>query len=204
MTKPAKTIRVALYARVSTTGQDVTNQLRELREAAAHKGWTVEGEYIDQGISGSKTRADRPALDAMLVKVAQGKVDMVAAWAVDRLGRSLQDLLATLQDVHAGKAGLYLHQQGLDTTTTAGRAMFSMMGVFAQFERDMIRERVLSGIARAKADGKVFGAPTVGTKVEDKIREYRAAGHGIIKTAKLAGCGVSVVQRVMKAEAAMA
>ena len=120
--------RVALYARVSTDGQSVENQLRELRAVAVRHGWEIVGEYIDKGISGAKGRDART--NAILNGVARKEFDLVAAWSVDRLGRSLQHLIGFLNELHAKKVDLYLHQQGIDTTTPAGRAMSSMLGVF--------------------------------------------------------------------------
>ncbi len=128
------TKRVALYARVSTGGQTVENQLRDLQAVAERLGWEVVAEFVDQGISGAKGRADRPALDAMLKAVIRREVDLVAAWSVDRLGRSLQELVAILNELRDRQVDLYLHQQGLDTSTPSGRAMYQMLGVFAEFE----------------------------------------------------------------------
>jgi DNA invertase Pin-like site-specific DNA recombinase len=187
---------VALYLRVSTSDQTCENQRRILQETADRQGWQVCGVYQDDGISGAKGRDKRPAYDELLKAVTRKEVDMVAAYSVDRLGRSLIDLLSFMQELHAKGCGLYLHTQGIDTSTPAGQAMFSMLGVFAQFERELIRERVRAGMARARSEGKVFGRPQVGPAVEVHIRELRAAGVGIRKTAKLAGCGVSAVQRV--------
>lgn len=205
MTKITKQPRVALYARVSTDKQSTENQLIELRGAANRMGWEVIGEFVDRGISGAKGRADRPRLDAMLKGVARKEFDIVAAWSVDRLGRSLIDLVGLLQEMHSTGVDLYLHQQGLNTTTPAGKALFGMMGVFAEFERGMIVERVKSGMARAKKNGtksgNAIGRPSVSAEVEARIRELRATGLGIVKTAKQIGCGVSVVQRVDAAEA---
>lgn len=154
-------IRAALYARVSTTqhGQDTRVQLDQLREVAARRGWTIAGEFVDDGISGAKSRAERPALSRLVKAVTRGEVDLVAAWSVDRLGRSLQDLLGFLGELHAARCDLYLHQQGLDTSTPAGRAMFQIMGVFSEFERAMIRERVLAGLERARRVGTKSGRP---------------------------------------------
>jgi DNA invertase Pin-like site-specific DNA recombinase len=200
MTKPTTIRRVALYARVSTDRQSTENQLHELRQAADRLGWHVAGEFVDHGISGAKGRMDRPQLDAMLKGVARKDFDVVASWSVDRLGRSLVDLVALLQELHSTGVHLYLHQQGINTTTPAGEALFGMLGVFAQFERAMIRERVVAGLARAKTkgtrSGKPIGRPSVDSKVEDRIRTLRAEGVGMLKVAKLLGCGVSVVQRV--------
>lgn len=206
MARLIKPTRVALYARVSTDKQSTENQLQQLREVAARMGWEVAGEYIDHGISGAKGRKDRPRLHALLNGVARKEFDVVAAWSVDRLGRSLIDLVGFLQELHATGVDLYLHQQGINTTTPAGKALFGMMGVFAEFERGMIQERVRAGMARAKKhgteSGKAIGRPSKSPAVEARILELRATGLGIIKVAKAAGCGVSVVQRVLAAEAA--
>ena len=120
---------VAVYARVSTDGQATENQLRELRAAVKRHGWTVTREYVDNGISGAKGRKDRPQFDALLKSVTRREFDVVAAWSVDRLGRSLQDLVGFLSDLHAKQVDLYLHQQALDTSTPSGKAMFGMLGV---------------------------------------------------------------------------
>ena len=138
--------RAALYLRVSTIDQTTANQERELRQVAARVGCEVEKVYKDRGISGSKGRDKRPAFDALHKAAARREIDIVMAWSVDRLGRSLQDLVAFLSEIHAAGVDLFLHQQGLDTTTPAGKALFQMMGVFAEFERSMIQERVRAGL----------------------------------------------------------
>jgi DNA invertase Pin-like site-specific DNA recombinase len=193
--------RVALYARVSTTGQAVENQMLELRQVAERMGWQVAAEFVDHGISGAKGRQDRPQFDALLKGVARRDFDIVAAWSVDRLGRSLVDLIGFLQELHGVGIELYLHQQGINTMTPAGKALFGMLGVFAEFERAMIRERVNAGLARARErgtrSGLPIGRPKVSEDVETRIRRLRAEGHGIVKISKLAGCGVSTVQRVL-------
>jgi DNA invertase Pin-like site-specific DNA recombinase len=121
---------------------------------------------------------------------------MVASWSVDRLGRSLTDLLSILQNLHEKGVGLFLHQQGLNTSTTAGKAMFQILGVFAEFERGIIRERVNAGLARANARGTKLGRRRVKPSVEARIVELRAEGHGILKIRKMLGIGTSVVQLV--------
>lgn len=189
--------RVALYMRVSTNDQTTKNQRRELTSVAKRQGWLVVATFVDEGISGAKGRAQRPGLDSMLRGVARRDFDMVAAWSVDRLGRSLQDLVSFLADLHAKNVDLYLHQQGLDTTTPSGKAMFQMLGVFSEFERAIIRERIKAGLARARAEGKVFGRPRVSEKVEDEIRAARRSGIGIRRIATNLRVGVSVVQRVV-------
>jgi DNA invertase Pin-like site-specific DNA recombinase len=191
--------RVALYVRVSTDGQTVENQTRELQVIAERHGWVVVDTYSDPAVSG--TKAKRPAFDRMMAGVARRDFDIIAAWAVDRLGRSLQHLLAFLGELKAKGVDLYLHQQGLDTSTPAGKAMFQMLGVFAEFERAMIVERVHAGLKRARAQGKVLGHPKVRGEVEDAIRAELAKGTGIKSTARVVGCGVGTVQRV-KAERA--
>src|SRR5262249_15550221 len=133
------TKRVAIYVRVSTDQQTTANQERELRQVAERHDWHVVEVFRDNGISGAKDR--RPGLDALLKGVSKRDFNMVAAWSVDRLGRSLQNLISLLGELHAKRVDLYLHQQGLDTSTPAGRAMFQMMGVFAEFERAILRER---------------------------------------------------------------
>ena len=190
--------RAALYLRVSTDDQTVTNQQRELETVATRAGWEIVAVYKDEGISGSKGRDKRPGLDEMLKDATRRKFDVVAAWSVDRLGRSLQDLVAMLSDLHGVGIDLYLHQQAIDTTTPAGKALFQMMGVFAEFERSMIRERVKSGMARAKAQGKRLGKPAVPDHKVAAIREELARGTGMIKTARLCGVGTFTVQRIKK------
>ena len=188
--------RVALYLRVSTAGQTVENQERELRAVAERAGWQITAVLRDEGISGAKGRDKRPGFDALLRGAVRREFDMVAAWSVDRLGRSLQDLVGFLSEIHGAGVDLYLHQQAIDTSTAAGKAMFQMMGVFAEFERSMIRERVNSGIARAKAKGQKFGRPKVDAEIEEKVRGLLRQGHGILKAAKLAGVGSGTVQRI--------
>jgi DNA invertase Pin-like site-specific DNA recombinase len=189
--------RVGIYLRVSTNGQVTENQRRELEAVAKRSGWQVVGFYEDNGISGAKGRDKRPGFDQLLKDATARKINMIAAWSVDRLGRSLQDLVSFLNELHALHCHLYLHQQALDTSTPSGRAMFQMCGVFAEFERAMIRERVNAGLARARAKGKRFGRPPIAPTVEARIRELRAQGFGKIKIAKTIGVGVGTVQRVL-------
>ena len=191
--------RVAIYLRVSTSKQETSNQRRELEAVAKHSGWQVVKIYEDAGISGAKGRDQRPGLDALLKAVNTKEFDMVATWSVDRLGRSLTDLLSILQCLRDKDVDLFLHQQGLDTSTTAGRAMFQMLGVFAEFERGIIRERVNAGLARAREKGVVLGRRPIAPAVEKRIRQLRAKGTGILKIGRTLGIGTSVVQRVVGA-----
>jgi DNA invertase Pin-like site-specific DNA recombinase len=191
--------RAVLYLRVSTIDQTVANQERALREAADRAGWEIVHVYRDHGISGSKGRDKRPAFDALHKAAARREFDVVMAWSVDRLGRSLQDLITFLNEIHAVGVDLFLHQQGLDTTTPAGKAMFQMMGVFAEFERSIIAERVRAGMRRAKDAGKHLGRPRIPTEVEQRIREaLKAPGRteGVRKIAARFGVNASTVQRI--------
>ena len=188
--------QVALYLRVSTDEQTLANQRRELTAAAERHGWQVVAEFSDAGISGSKSRDQRAGFDRLMQGIARREFDMVAAWSVDRLSRSLSHLVAFLGEIHGKGIDLYLHTQGLDTSTPTGKAMFQLLGVFAELERSIITERINAGIARAKAAGKHCGRPRVSTPVENRIRELLRAGVGIITTARKVGVGTGTVQRI--------
>src|ERR1700704_2007810 len=180
--------QVALYVRVSTDGQTVENQTRELSQIAERRGWQVVETYSDVGISGSKGRDKRPGLDRMLNDAGRRKFDVIMAWSLDRLGRSLNDLRGTIQHLEACGVDLYLDQQSIDTTTPAGRLMFQVTGAFAEFERSMIRQRVHAGLKRAVEQGKQLGRPKIDPAIEKRILTQLRAGKGILKVA--AECGV--------------
>jgi DNA invertase Pin-like site-specific DNA recombinase len=192
--------RAVLYLRVSTLDQTTANQERELREIAGRTGCEIIKVYKDHGISGAKGRDKRPAFDALCRDAARREFDMVMAWSVDRLGRSLQDLVAFLSELHALKIDLFLHQQGLDTTTPGGKAMFQMLGVFAEFERAMIQERVRAGLARARAhgtkSGNPVGRPPIAETLVERIREARSGGLSVRATAEKFGLSPVTVQKV--------
>src|SRR5437660_3660576 len=192
--------RAVLYLRVSTVDQTTANQERELRDVASRMGCEIVRVYKDHGISGAKGRDKRPEFDRLLRDAAQRKFDMVMAWSVDRLGRSLQDLVGFLSELHALHIDLFLHQQGLDTTTPAGKAMFQMMGVFAEFERAMIAERVRAGLARARSEGKRLGRPPIALALEKRIREALATPGrpGVRVIAKRFGVDPGTVQRISR------
>src|SRR3979411_3076002 len=162
--------RAVLYLRVSTIEQTTANQERELREVASRMGCEIVKVYKDHGISGAKGRNQRPAFNELCRDATLRKFDLVMAWSVDRLGRSLQELISFLSELHALGIDLFLHQQGLDTTTPSGTAMFQMLGVFAQFERAMIRERVRAGLKRARAEGKQLGRPKIEERIERAVQ----------------------------------
>jgi DNA invertase Pin-like site-specific DNA recombinase len=190
--------RAALYLRVSTLDQTTVNQERELRGVASRIGCEIVKVYKDHGISGAKGRDDRPAFNALCRDATQRRFDIVMAWSVDRLGRSLQDLVGFLSELHALRIDLFLHQQGLDTTTPSGKAMFQMLGVFAEFERAMTQERVRAGLARARADGKILGRPKIAEKTERAVRAALSKKErpGLRKIAASFGVGVGTVQRI--------
>ena len=192
--------RAAIYLRVSTDRQSTVNQERELREIADRSAWEIVKVYRDAGISGAKGRDRRPGFDALCKDAAGRKFGVVMAWSVDRLGRSLQDRVAFLSELHALRVDLLLHQQGIDTTTPAGKALFQMMGVFAEFERAMIQERVRAGLARARAEGKRLGRPPIPSATEEALKKaLREGGVGIRKLAAQYGVGVGTVMRVKAA-----
>jgi DNA invertase Pin-like site-specific DNA recombinase len=197
------TKRVAIYARVSTDGQSIENQLHELRAVAERLGWDVVATFADQGISGAKGRDRRPGFDALLRGITRREFELVACWSVDRLGRSLQHLVQFLAEINARHVDLYLHRQGLDTSTPAGRAMFHMLGVFAEFERAITVERIKSGLNRARAQGKACGRPPVDAAKAQAVRALlRGGGIGMIKIAKKVGVGVGTVHRIKQEMAA--
>lgn len=194
-------MRAAFYLRVSTAGQDVENQRRELLAVAGQRGWDIVAEFADEGISGSKGRADRPGLDKALNAAARGECDILMAWAVDRLGRSLPDLLATMQHLQAVNVALYIHKQAVDTTTPSGRAMFGMLGVFAEFEKSMNKERIHAGIARAKAAGRRAGPKGIQETDPARYADVCARlsrGETYSHVARKTKTGVATVMRIQR------
>lgn len=189
--------RVALYLRVSTTnhGQTTDNQRLELVAVGERLGWQIV-EIFEDAASGGKGREARAGLNSLMKGISRRSFDLVAAYSVDRLGRSMTDLVGFLSELHSRNVGLYLHVQGLDSTSPSGRAMFQMLGVFAEFERAIIQDRVKSGLARVKANGVRLGRPTVGPEIEENIRAALRSGSGKRRIARELLVGVSVVQRI--------
>jgi DNA invertase Pin-like site-specific DNA recombinase len=213
-TKAAK--RAALYVRVSTDHQTVAHQLEALRAVAERRGWQIVESYNDAGISGAKGRDKRPGLDSMLKDASRRRFDVVMAWAIDRLGRSLIDLLGTIQHLEAASVDLYLEQQAIDTTTPMGKLLFQITGAFAEFERTMIKQRITAGLKTVKATiaakGKFtarssgivrerLGRPNADPKKLEAARRYLAEGMGVLKAAKLARLGTGTVQRLKQTAA---
>lgn len=198
----AKAKRAAIYLRVSKGDQTTANQRLALEEEAQRKGWQVIETYEDHGISGAKFGKQRPELDRLIKDANRHRFDVVMAWSIDRIGRSTHEVTGIMQELdNWGVAQCYL-QQGIDSSTPAGRAMIQMATVFAEFERGIIRERILAGLARARKvgtrSGHPIGRPQTDSKIEARIRKRLATGQGILKTAKELGVGVSVVQRVKR------
>ncbi len=185
--------RIAIYTRVSQDSQTTENQRRELIAVAERNGWEIIAEFTDHGISGAKGREQRPGYDNLMKAVARREIDLIATWAVDRLGRSLQNLVGFLTEINAKGVDLYLHQQALDTSTPSGRAMFGMLSVFADFEREMIRARIMAGLARSN---KKPGRPALDPDKAERIRTILASGLSINATARKLKCGVGTVHRI--------
>jgi len=202
----SKAKRAALYVRVSRDRQTVQNQIQALQTIAEHRGWQIVETYRDEGVSGTKGRDQRPGLDQMLKDASKRRFDVVMVWAIDRLGRSLVDLLNSIKHLEACGVDLFVDRDNLDTTSPMGRLLFHITGAFAQFERDMIVQRVNAGLDRARANGVTLGRPRLGTrndkagaKTIDGIKAALARGdRGILKIAADFGVGSSTVQRVKK------
>jgi DNA invertase Pin-like site-specific DNA recombinase len=172
--------------------------------SSATRGWQIAECYHDAGISGAKGRKERPGVDQMLNDAGKGRFDVVMVWAIDRLGRSLVDLLTTIQHLEACKTDVFIEQQNLDTTTPMGKLLFQITGAFAEFERHMIKQRVAIGIRRAREEGtksgKPFGRPKLDGKKEAAVRKALALGNkGILKIAAELGVGSGTVQRIKAA-----
>lgn len=195
-----KTKRAAIYLRVSTDGQTTENQRRELAQVASAAGWEVVEFYEDAGISGAKGRDQRPSFDRLCQDATKRRFDIVMAWSVDRLGRSLQDLVVFLGELKAMKVDLFILKQGVDTTTPTGKMMFQMLGVFAEFERTLIQDRVRAGLARAKKDGtksgRAIGRPKLADKTKAAIQRGKVEGLSVRAIAAKVGVSVGAVHKV--------
>ena len=190
--------RCVIYTRVSTDNQTTDNQTLELRKIANQKGYTIIGEYSDV-MSGAKGRDKRTGFDNLIKGATRKEFDTILVWSVDRLGRSLQDLISFLNEIHSVGCDLYIHQSGIDTQTPSGKMMFSMIGVFAEFERSMIRERVVAGQNRAKEQGKHIGRPTnLNEGLKHSIKHMKEQGVGIRKIAKELKVGIGTVYKVLE------
>lgn len=192
------TKRAALYVRVSTDSQTVENQILVLTEVAKRSGWEITHVFRDEGISGAKGRDRRPGFDALHKAIARREVQICAAWSVDRLGRSLVDLVAFLSDLQAQGCDLYLHQQAIDTSTPSGRMLFQLLGVFAEFERSIIVSRIKAGHDRCRAKGVRLGRPPLPDERVDAVRRALAQGRSIRAVARSTGVSTATVQRIKR------
>src|SRR5215472_62970 len=194
-------LRVALYGRVSTIdkGQDVNLQLNELREYSERRGWTIAGEYLDNGISGAKE--SRPELNRLLADAKRRKFDAIAVWKLDRFGRSLKHLVMTLADLESLGIAFVSLRDSFDLSTPSGRLLFQLVGAMAEFERALIQERVKAGLRNAKAKGHRLGRPRIAIQRE-QIESLRQEGPSWEAIAKELGAGVGTVYRAYQAAGA--
>ena len=187
-------MRLATYSRVSTGDQTVAPQLDALRQYAAARGLEIVQEFVDHGVSGSKDR--RPALDEMMAQAKRREFDAIAVVKLDRLARSVRHLTTLAAEFEALGIDLICVDQQIDTSTPAGRFLFNTLGAVAELERDLIRERVASGVKSARRRGVRFGRPTVlDDEQRARVRRLRASGHSIRAIARTLGVSKSVVSR---------
>jgi DNA invertase Pin-like site-specific DNA recombinase len=190
---------VAVYIRVSTVHQNSDNQLHELERISALRDWTIVATYRDDGISGAKGRDGRPALDQMLKAATRREFDLIAVWSSDRLGRSLSDLISTVNNLHTQGVDIFFAQQAIDTTTPSGKLLFSVMGSFAEYERELIRERIKLGVERARKEGKKLGRPSsVTDSTRAAIVELYKKGMSPKKISQTLRCGVGTAFHTLK------
>lgn len=194
----SKSRKVAIYARVSTANQTVENQIQELREVAKRNGWNIVAELSDSGISGSKGRDQRPAFDQLLKRATRREFDLIMVWSIDRLGRSIQHLVGFMNDIQAMGVDLFVMQQAIDTTTPSGRMIFSIFSALGEYERELIRERILAGQKRARAQGIKIGRPSkLNDAVRTSVKLLREGGMGIKEISKRLEIGVGSVYAVL-------
>jgi len=190
--------KAVIYSRVSTNEQTVENQLRVLREVAEKRGLEVVREISDEGISGAKGRNERPGFDELIKGSVKNEWDIILVWDVSRLGRSLKHLVSFLEDIQSARCDMYIHQSGIDTSTASGKMMFGMLSVFSEFERSMIRERVIAGQQRAKSEGKHIGRPTnVNDGIINAVYQLRQNNVPISRIAKDLQIGVGTVYKIL-------
>ena len=187
--------RIAIYARVSTDRQSTESQLNALREYAGKRAWAISKEYIDEGYTGSNTK--RPAFNAMMADARKRKFDVLLVYKLDRLSRSLKDLITTLDDLKSMGIDFISYDNGLDTTTPTGRLIFNVVGAVAEFEKDIIRERVRAGLENAKRKGKRLGRPPVSSHLVDEAKKLRSEGMSFRQIGKQLGIPESTVRAIV-------
>lgn len=194
-----ETKTAAIYARVSTKQQSVDSQLHQLKAVAASDGYTDIKIFLDEGISGSKGRDKRPGLDNLLKAATRRQIDKVYVFSIDRIGRSVTDLISTLEEIQAANVGIYFHKQAIDTSTPSGKLLFNLVAVFSSYEREIIRERVLAGLEKAKANGVKLGRKPLAPIIAKQIKERRDRGDSVRKVARALRISIATVSRYAKA-----
>lgn len=191
--------KVVIYGRVSTSDQTTENQLIKLKEIISINGWELVDIYVDEGISGTKGRDKRPQFDRLCKDMIRRRFNRIMVWDVSRLGRSLQHLVEFLNDVISVNCNLYIHQSGLDTSTPSGRMMFQMVGVFSEFERSMISERVKLGLRRVEKNGQKLGRPiSITQDMKDQVLFLLDHGLSYSKITLQTGVPKSTISRIKR------
>ena len=190
--------KVAIYSRVSTLDQTIDNQLLELRDHCSKMGWEIVKEYADEGLSGALSRKRRPALNSLIKDAYRKKFDGVVCWDISRIGRSMKELVLFLSDMKDRDIGICSVRQGFDTSTSMGEIMFQFVGILSSWEREMIRERTLAGLDRARSEGKTLGRKKVITdEITSKIVNLRSIGRSIRDIASEVGVSRGTVSNVL-------
>ena len=193
------TKKVGIYTRVSTLDQTIDNQLIELRDHCSKMGWEVVKEYADEGLSGTLSRDKRPALNSLIKDAYRKRFDSVVCWDISRIGRSMKELILFLSDMKDRGIGICSVRQGFDTSTSMGEIMFQFVGILSSWEREMIRERTLAGLERAKREGKTLGRRKVtNDTMTAKIIELRTAKKTIRQIASEVGVSIGTVSNTLK------
>ena len=191
--------KVAIYTRVSTLDQTVDNQLIELRDHCSKMGWEIVKEYSDEGLSGTLSREKRPALNSLIKDAYRKRFDSVVCWDISRIGRSMKELVLFLSDMKDRDIGICSVRPGFDTSTSMGEIMFQFVGILSSWEREMIRERTLAGLERAKSEGKTLGRRKVTDEtMTAKILELRTAKKSIREIASEVGVSRGTVSNILK------
>ena len=191
--------KVAIYCRVSALDKTINNQLLELCDHCSKMEWEITKEYADEGLSGTLSREKRPALNALIKDAYRKRFDSVICWDISRIGRSMKELILFLSDMKDKGVGICSVRQGFDTSTSMGEIMFQFVGILSSWEREMIRERTLAGLERAKREGKTLGRRKVtNDTMTAKIIELRTANRSIRDIASEVGVSIGTVSKTLK------
>lgn len=190
----ASGLRAVLYGRVSTQDQTTLNQMLDLRRYAKERGWTVAGEYVDHGVSG--TKSSRPGLDRLMAAARKKQIDVVLVWRFDRFARSVKHLVLALEELRSLGIAFVSYQENIDTGSPLGAAIFTIIAAMAALERDIIVERVKAGLGRARSQGRKLGRPQVSVDIA-RLRALKAKGLSIREIAKQTGMSRGTVGRAL-------